>query len=105
MCAEVSLSVLGEFGLIEQIRARFPQPVLPELGIGDDAALLTPSPGMQLLVSTDLLAEGVHFDRTFTPPRLLGRKALAVNLSDLAAMGARPAGFPLPGHPFPLPPW
>jgi len=105
MCAEVSLSVLGEFGLIEQIRARFQQPVLPELGIGDDAALLTPSPGMQLLVSTDLLAEGVHFDRTFTPPRLLGRKALAVNLSDLAAMGARPRWFFLSlaiPSPFPL---
>lgn len=100
-----SLSSLGEFGLIDRIRARFPQPAPPELGIGDDAALLNPSPGMQLVVSTDLLAEGVHFERSFGQLRLLGRKSLAVNLSDLAAMGARPrwfflslaipAGFPL----------
>lgn len=99
------LADLGEFGLIDRIRARFPQPVPPELGIGDDAALLSPSPGMQLVVSTDLLAEGVHFERSFGQLRLLGRKSLAVNLSDLAAMGAKPrwfflslaipAGFPL----------
>jgi len=101
----VSLSSLGEFGLIDQIRARFPQPAAPELGIGDDAALLSPTPGCQLLVSTDLLAEGVHFDPGFGPARLLGRKSLAVNLSDIASMGAIPrwfflslaipAGFPL----------
>jgi thiamine-monophosphate kinase len=100
-----SLSSLGEFGLIDQIRARFPQPAAPELGIGDDAALLSPTPGCQLLVSTDLLAEGVHFDQGFGPARLLGRKSLAVNLSDIASMGAVPrwfflslaipAGFPL----------
>lgn len=100
-----SLSSLGEFGLIDQIRARFPQPVAPELGIGDDAALLTPTPGWQMLVSTDLLAEGVHFDLSYGPARLLGRKSLAVNLSDIAGMGAIPrwfflslaipAGFPL----------
>lgn len=100
-----SLSSLGEFGLIDQIRARFPQPAAPELGIGDDAALLSPTPGCQLLVSTDLLAEGVHFDPGFGPARLLGRKSLAVNLSDIASMGAVPrwfflslaipAGFPL----------
>jgi len=99
------LQDLGEFGLIDRIRARFPQPVLPELGIGDDAALLTPEAGMQLLVSTDLLAEGIHFDRSLGPARMLGRKSLSVNLSDLAAMGAIPrwfflslaipAGFPL----------
>lgn len=88
-----SLSSLGEFGLIDRIRARFPQPAPPELGIGDDAALLTPSPGMQLVVSTDLLAEGVHFERSFGQLRLLGRKSLAVNLSDLAAMGAKPRWF------------
>lgn len=99
------LAELGEFGLIDQIRARFPQPVAPELGIGDDAALLSPSAGSQVLVSTDLLAEGVHFDPGFGPARLLGRKSLAVNLSDIASMGAVPrwfflslaipAGFPL----------
>ena len=99
------LADLGEFGLIDQIRARFPQPVTPELGIGDDAALLSPSTGRQVVVSTDLLAEGVHFDPGFGPARLLGRKSLAVNLSDIASMGAVPrwfflslaipAGFPL----------
>lgn len=99
------LAELGEFGLIDRIRSRFAQPAAPELGIGDDAALLSPAAGMQLVVSTDLLAEGVHFERSFGQLRLLGRKALAVNLSDLAAMGARPrwfflslaipAGFPL----------
>lgn len=105
MKSATSLSSLGEFGLIDRIRARFPQPQAPELGIGDDAALLSPSAGMQLVVSTDLLAEGVHFERSFGQLHLLGRKSLAVNLSDLAAMGARPrwfflslaipAGFPL----------
>jgi len=105
MKSDSTLSNLGEFGLIDRIRARFPQPALPEMGIGDDAALLNPAPGMQLVVSTDLLAEGVHFERSFGQLRLLGRKSLAVNLSDLAAMGARPrwfflslaipAGFPL----------
>lgn len=99
------LAELGEFGLIDRIRSRFAQPAAPELGIGDDAALLSPSAGMQLAVSTDLLAEGVHFERSFGQLHLLGRKSLAVNLSDLAAMGARPrwfflslaipAGFPL----------
>jgi len=87
------LAELGEFGLIEQIRARFPQPAAPELGIGDDAALLSPSAGRQVVVSTDLLAEGVHFDLGFGPTRLLGRKSLAVNLSDLASMGAVPRWF------------
>ena len=99
------LAELGEFGLIDQIRARFPQPAAPELGIGDDAALLSSSAGCQVVVSTDLLAEGVHFDLGFGPARLLGRKSLAVNLSDIASMGAIPrwfflslaipAGFPL----------
>jgi len=59
------------------------------LGIGDDAALLRPAPGMELAVSTDLLLEGRHF-RAGADARRLGHKALAVNLSDLAAMGAAP---------------
>lgn len=93
MKTTVSLSSLGEFGLIDRIRARFPQPAAPELGIGDDAAILSPSAGRSLVVSTDLLAEGVHFDRSFGSDRMLGRKSLAVNLSDLAAMGALPRWF------------
>jgi thiamine-monophosphate kinase len=59
------------------------------LGIGDDAALLHPQPGMELAVSTDLLLEGRHFSAG-ADPRRLGHKSLAVNLSDMAAMGAAP---------------
>ncbi|MFT4195680.1 MAG: AIR synthase related protein, partial [Ottowia sp.] len=59
------------------------------LGIGDDCALLQPAPGMQLAVSTDMLVEGRHFFAD-VDPAALGHKALAVNLSDLAAMGAEP---------------
>jgi len=61
-------------------------------GIGDDAALLQPPPGQQLAVTSDLLVSGVHFFPD-TDPVALGHKALAVNLSDLAAMGAEPAWF------------
>jgi hypothetical protein len=64
------------------------------LGIGDDCALLAPSPGMQLAVSSDMLVEGRHFLSTVDPERL-GHKALAVNLSDLAACGAQPLAFTL----------
>ncbi len=64
------------------------------LGIGDDCALLTPGPGMQLAVSTDMLVEGRHFFAG-ADPRQLGHKCLAVNLSDLAAMGAKPLAFTL----------
>src|SRR5579871_3863815 len=60
------------------------------LGIGDDAALLSPPPGQQLVVSTDTLVAGVHFPPG-SPPASIGHRSLAVNLSDLAAMGARPA--------------
>jgi thiamine-monophosphate kinase len=64
------------------------------LGIGDDCALLAPSPGMQLAVSSDMLVEGRHFFAG-ADPFDLGHKCLAVNLSDLAAMGAAPLGFTL----------
>lgn len=86
---------MGEF---ELIRRYFVRPVTAGdgvvLGIGDDCALLQPDPGMQLAVSTDMLVEGRHFLSTVNP-RWLGHKALAVNLSDLAAMGAQPLGFTL----------
>ena len=59
-------------------------------GIGDDAALISQLAGRSLVVTADLLAEGIDFYREATPPRLLGHKALAVSLSDVAAMGARP---------------
>ena len=77
----------SEFDLIARY---FTQPT-PQaiLGPGDDCALLAPSPGMELAVTTDMLVAGVHF-LPDTDPVQLGWKALAVNLSDLAAMGARP---------------
>lgn len=86
------MSVLGEFDLIERFFAR-PARRSP-LGTGDDCALLAPRPGMQLAVSTDMLVEGRHFLSTVDPQRL-GHKALAVNLSDLAACGAQPLAFTL----------
>jgi thiamine-monophosphate kinase len=83
---------MGEFDLIARYFAR---PVRRSpLGIGDDCALLQPAPGMQLAVSTDMLVEGRHFLSTVDPQRL-GHKALAVNLSDLAACGAQPLAFTL----------
>jgi thiamine-monophosphate kinase len=59
-------------------------------GIGDDASVIAQLAGRAVVVTTDLLAEGIDFYRNATPPRLLGHKALAVSLSDIAAMGARP---------------
>ncbi len=74
----------------ELIRRHFVRPT-PQaiLGPGDDCALIAPSPGMQLAITTDMLIAGTHFLPN-TDPRQLGWKTLAVNLSDLAAMGARP---------------
>jgi len=81
---------IGEFDLIARIRARAGSRDDIVLGIGDDAALLAPPPGRQLVVTADTLNEGVHFPHG-TSPADIGWKALAVNLSDLAAMGAEPA--------------
>ena len=80
----------GEFDLIARIRARVATRADVVLGIGDDAALLAPPPGRQLVVTADTLNDGVHFPRG-TSPADIGWKALAVNLSDLASMGAEPA--------------
>ena len=80
----------GEFDLIARIRRRIAARDDVELGIGDDCALLAPPPGMQLAVTMDTLNAGVHFPAD-TAPADIGWKALAVNLSDLAAMGAQPA--------------
>jgi len=60
------------------------------IGIGDDAAVVEPEKNRVEVLSVDALVEGVHFDRTFTPPQAIGHRALAANLSDLAAMGAAP---------------
>jgi thiamine-monophosphate kinase len=78
---------LGEFELIRRYFTR--ESVNAVLGIGDDAALLPVSPGKVLVVSTDMLVSGRHFFPD-ADPFLLGRKSLAVNLSDIAAMGAQP---------------
>jgi thiamine-monophosphate kinase len=85
--------MLSEFDLIKRYFARS-RPGRAVLGIGDDCALLAPAPGMQLAVSTDMLVEDRHFFAG-ADPRKLGHKCLAVNLSDLAAMGARPLAFTL----------
>jgi thiamine-monophosphate kinase len=87
----VTVSQVGERALIERIRARVPAP--PDwvsVGIGDDAAVLAPERNAFDVVTTDALIEGVHFDRAFVPASAVGYRALAANLSDLAAMGARP---------------
>ena len=83
---------MGEFELIERF---FRRPVRQAvLGIGDDCALLQPAPAHQIAVSTDMLVAGRHF-LADVDPYTLGHKALAVNLSDLAACGARPMAFTL----------
>jgi thiamine-monophosphate kinase len=84
----------GEFDLINKYFAR-PTPSAI-LGPGDDCALVQPSPGKQLAVTTDMLVAGTHF-LPDTNPKNLGWKALAVNLSDLAAMGAQPRWVTLAG--------
>ena len=83
---------MGEFDLIARY---FTRPAArAALGVGDDCALLQPAPGMQLAVSSDMLVEGRHFFAD-VDPFTLGHKALAVNLSDLAACGATPLAFTL----------
>ena len=83
---------MGEFELIERFFKRPARRAV--LGVGDDCALWQPAPGMQLAISSDMLVEGRHFLSTVDPARL-GHKALAVNLSDLAASGAAPLAFTL----------
>lgn len=87
--------MLSEFDLIKRYFAQHStsDPRIA-LGIGDDCALLNPSPGMQLAISTDMLVSGRHFFAD-ADPVMLGHKCLAVNLSDLAAMGATPVAFTL----------
>ncbi|MBF0285686.1 MAG: thiamine-phosphate kinase [Magnetococcales bacterium] len=86
-----SIASLGEFGLIRELFAPLQTPGVPGvvLGIGDDAAVLTPARTQELVITTDTLVEGMHFAADMDP-YLLGRKTLLVNLSDLAAMGATP---------------
>src|SRR5258707_12129824 len=82
---------LSEFALIERyFRKAGAMRADVHLGVGDDAALLQSPPGAQLVAAMDTLVEGVHFPHG-SPPASIGHRVLAVNLSDLAAMGARPA--------------
>ena len=86
------ISSLGEFGLIDRLTAPLPaQPVNPHTlkGVGDDCAVMRYR-DTDVLVSTDLLLEGVHFDLTYVPLKHLGYKAVAVNLSDIYAMNGTP---------------
>jgi thiamine-monophosphate kinase len=83
---------MGEFDLIAKYFKRPTRRAI--LGVGDDCALIAPTAGMHMAISTDMLVEGRHFVSTVSPERL-GHKALAVNLSDLAACGAKPVAFTL----------
>jgi thiamine-monophosphate kinase len=84
-------SDIGERGIIERIRRRLPAPPRDlVIGIGDDAAVAAVERGALVVLTTDALVEGIHFDRRFSSPADIGSKALAVNVSDVAAMGAVP---------------
>ncbi|CAN5817871.1 thiamine-phosphate kinase [soil metagenome] len=81
----------GERALIDRIRSRLPTPPSSlVLGAGDDAAVIAPERGALQVLTTDAIVEGVHFDRRFSSLSDIGHKALAVNVSDIVAMGARP---------------
>ncbi len=82
---------LTEFSLIETLRTRFGRTTLPVVrGIGDDAAVIGTSSGEDWLVTTDLLAEGIHFEHATASLRDIGHRAAVANLSDIAAMGGTP---------------
>lgn len=87
----MEISELGEFGLVERLAKEISVKNSTTVkGIGDDCAVLAPTEGMQTVVTTDLLMEGIHFDLTYVPLRHLGYKAVMVNLSDVFAMNAEP---------------
>ena len=85
----MNVSQLGEFRLIDTLREHAPESKAVIIGIGDEAAVLPYSKNEYLLLTTDMLAEGSHFTRRM-PPRSIGHKALACNISDIAAMGGWP---------------
>src|SRR4030095_4814001 len=85
-----SYLVPNETEIISRLRKRIPANDQVLVGIGDDAAVIKTTGDTDLVACCDLMVEGVHFRTEWTTPRLLGRKALAVNLSDVAAMGALP---------------
>jgi thiamine-monophosphate kinase len=87
----VTVSELSERALVHLVQQRLSAP--PRwmvVGIGDDAAVIEPERNRLQAITVDAIVDGVHFDRRFTPPDAIGHRALAVNLSDLAAMGAEP---------------
>ncbi len=89
----MKLSEIGEFGFIERFAHRFEDLLAPNaMGIGDDCAIIPAGEDHDLVLTTDMLVEDIHFIRNKISPLDLGHKALAVNLSDVAAMGARPIG-------------
>jgi thiamine-monophosphate kinase len=87
---QTTVAELGEHALIARITARLSMPAWVRVGPGDDAAVLVPQRGALQVLTMDAVVDGVHFDRRFVPPAAIGHRALAVNLSDLAAMGAQP---------------
>jgi thiamine-monophosphate kinase len=90
--ATVKLSDLGEGGLVRKIRDRFNDPTLA-VGIGDDAAVFDIPAGYSAVFCSDLIAENTHFLRDLHPPESVGYKAVAVNVSDVGAMGGIPMHF------------
>jgi len=88
---KTNIEALGEFGLIDHLTKNFKlENKTTEKGVGDDAAVLNPE-GKRVLVSTDMLLEGIHFDLAYTPLKHLGYKAIQVNLSDIYAMNGMAA--------------
>ncbi len=85
---QATLAEIGEREIVRHLRSRIPAGPGVIVGVGDDAAAI--ETGALTLVTTDALVEGVHFLREWTPPALLGRKALSINLSDIAAMAGVP---------------
>lgn len=100
--ASMTVADLGELALVERITATLPRPGWVVVGPGDDAAVVEAVPRTLEVLTTDAVVDGVHVDSAFTPPAAIGHRALASNLSDLAAMGARPRSalmsLLLPGH-------
>lgn len=89
--SRTDVNKLGEFGLIEHLTQGFDITQSSTLlGIGDDAAIIATGGEEQLLISTDMLVEGIHFDLTYTPLKHLGYKSVVVNISDICAMNGRP---------------
>jgi len=88
---EPAVHDVGEHALIQRVRERLgPSPDWLLVDVGDDAAVYEPARRLVEVITTDAIVDGVHFDRRFVPARAIGHRALAVNLSDLAAMGATP---------------